>query len=143
MRPAVTIVVGVVLYDGRGRLLAARRREGGWEFPGGKVEPGETERAAAVRECAEELGVRVRLSHRLPGSQPCGSHHLLRVFTGRIVEGDPAARVHAELCWVDRAQVAALEWLPADRPFLPVVVERLRVPRLAVPRPAGEPGPAR
>jgi 8-oxo-dGTP diphosphatase len=129
------VVVGVALYDGRGRMLAARRREGGWEFPGGKVEPGETRRAAAVRECAEELGVQVRLTARFPGSQPCGPHHTLRVYAGQIVSGEPVARVHAELRWVDRAGAADLSWLPADQPFLRVVLARLRVPQLALPRP--------
>jgi 8-oxo-dGTP diphosphatase len=125
--PRRRVVVGVALYDGAGRVLAGRRREGGWEFPGGKVEPGERQRAAAVRECAEELGVRVALSGRLPGAQPCGNGYLLRIWSGAIVPGEPAPqpREHAELRWVGRAELADLAWLPADVPFLPEVAGRL------------------
>jgi 8-oxo-dGTP diphosphatase len=119
------VVVGVALYDGAGRVLAARRRGGGWEFPGGKVEPGERERAAAVRECAEELGVRVELSGRLRGEQPCGNGYRLRVWAGRVVEGEPRPREHAELRWAGRDELAALDWLPADFPFVPDVTRRL------------------
>jgi 8-oxo-dGTP diphosphatase len=119
------VVVGVALYDGAGRVLAARRRGGGWEFPGGKVEPGERERAAARRECAEELGVRVELSGRLPGEQPCGGGYRLRIWAGRVVEGEPLAREHAELRWAGREELAALDWLPADVPFVPHVAGRL------------------
>lgn len=119
------VVVGVALTDGAGRVLAARRVEGGWEFPGGKVEPGECEPAAAVRECAEELGVRIMVDRRLPGSQPCGDRYLLRIWTGRIVAGTPQPREHAELRWLTGAELASLDWLPADRPFLTLLAERL------------------
>ncbi len=118
-------MVGVALFDGVGRVLAARRRAGGWEFPGGKVEPGESERAAAVRECAEELGVRVQLAGRLPGEQPCGDGYRLRVWAGRVVAGEPEPRDHDELRWVGRAELAGLDWLPADVPFVHEVANRL------------------
>jgi 8-oxo-dGTP diphosphatase len=119
------VVVGVALYDGAGRVLAGRRHSGGWEFPGGKVEPGETEQAAGVRECAEELGVRVEVGERVDGEQPCGAGHVLHVWTGRITAGDPAPLDHAELRWVTAAELPALDWLPADIPFLPAVAARL------------------
>jgi 8-oxo-dGTP diphosphatase len=118
------VVVGVALTDPAGRVLAARRSAGGWELPGGKVEPGESEPAAAVRECAEELGVLVEVDGRLPGSQPCGERHLLRVWTGRILAGTPQRREHAELRWVARDELAGLDWLPADRPFVRLLAGR-------------------
>jgi 8-oxo-dGTP diphosphatase len=119
------VVVGVALYDGAGRVLVARRRGGGWEFPGGKVEPGESERAAARRECAEELGVQVRLTRRLPGEQPCGGGYRLRIWAGAVVRGEPAPHEHAELRWAGRAELATLDWLPADFPFVTTVTAGL------------------
>jgi 8-oxo-dGTP diphosphatase len=121
----VRTVVGVALYDGAGRVLAARRRGGGWEFPGGKVEAGEGQAEAAVRECAEELGVRVELERALPGAEPCGNGYTLHVWAGRIVSGEPQALDHAELRWVDAAELTRLDWLPADVPFLAAVADRL------------------
>jgi 8-oxo-dGTP diphosphatase len=121
----VGTVVGVALYDGLGRVLAGRRRDGGWEFPGGKVERGERQRVAAVRECAEELGVRVVLSRRLPGAQPCGNGYTLYVWAGRILAGRPRALDHAELRWVAAAELPHLDWLAPDIPFLLAVREGL------------------
>jgi NTP pyrophosphohydrolases including oxidative damage repair enzymes len=121
------IVVGAVLVDGWGRVLAAERTDGGWEFPGGKVEPGESDPQALVRECREELGVPVRLDGTLEGSQPIAdSGYLLRLWTGRIVHGEPAPLVHARLRWVSATELNGLDWLPADRPFLPQVRTHLR-----------------
>jgi 8-oxo-dGTP diphosphatase len=119
------IVVGVALLDGGGQVLVARRRGGGWELPGGKVEPGESERAAAVRECLEELAVRVAVTGRLRGSQPCGDGYRLRVWTGRVVAGQPRPLVHAELRWVGAGELAGLAWLPADVPFQTEIARKL------------------
>lgn len=125
-RPNRPTVVGVVLVDGTGRVLAAERSEGGWEFPGGKVEPGESEPDTAVRECAEELGVAVAVESALDGAEPIGdSGYQLRLWTGRIVSGEPAALVHARLRWVPVAELAELDWLPADRPFLARIAHHL------------------
>ena len=73
---ARVVVVGAALFAG-GRLLAARRvapaaLAGGWELPGGKVDPGETDEEALVRELHEELGVSVQLVERVPGEWPLG-----------------------------------------------------------------------
>src|SRR4028119_372600 len=82
------IVVGAAVLDGR-RLLAARRLEppqlaGGWELPGGKVEAGESEEEALVRECREELGVDIRLLRRIGGDWPLGASAILRVWTAEV-----------------------------------------------------------
>jgi 8-oxo-dGTP diphosphatase len=112
------VVVGVALIRD-GRVLAALRPGtfGGWEFPGGKVEPGETDRQAAVRELREELGVEAEIGTPL-GEQPMGERYLLRVYTGRITAGEPVCHEHAELRWVSPGELDHLEWLDADRPFL-------------------------
>jgi 8-oxo-dGTP diphosphatase len=112
------IVVGVALVAD-GRVLAALRAgtPGGWEFPGGKVEPGETDRQAAVRELREELGVEAEIGTPL-GQQPMGERYLLRVYTGRITVGEPVLHEHADLRWLGPAELDDVDWLDADRPFL-------------------------
>ena len=123
------VVVGAVLRDAGGRVLAARReRPAGWELPGGKVEPGESETAALIRECQEELGVQVRVDARLGGDLPVqGGHGVLRVWTGRITNGQPTPREHRALRWLAPHELDDVDWLPADRPL----IDLLRAP----PRP--------
>jgi 8-oxo-dGTP diphosphatase len=118
------VVVGVALLDGAGRLLVARRSEpphlaGYWELPGGKVDPGESDRAALIRECREELAVTVDLDERVGADLPIGAHGVLRVWAGRVVGGELHAVEHAELRWVGSADLDQLHWLPADRPLIP------------------------
>ncbi|MDK3257473.1 (deoxy)nucleoside triphosphate pyrophosphohydrolase [Blastococcus capsensis] len=127
----VVQVVGAALVDGDRVLVAQRsggRYDGCWEFPGGKVEPGESELAALVRECAEELRVavvpqaflgEVPLDGVVAGGAPGAS--TMRVWWGRIAHGQPVAHEHAELRWVGAADLDALDWIPADRPLLPAV----------------------
>ncbi|TFV68277.1 UNVERIFIED_ORG: (deoxy)nucleoside triphosphate pyrophosphohydrolase [Bacillus sp. AZ43] len=124
-------VVGAAVVD-EGRVLVAQRSggpfDGLWEFPGGKVEPGEPQLAALVRECREELGVTVEpgafvgevlLDGVVGGGAPGAS--TLRVWTARLVEGDPVAHEHAQLRWVRAGELDALDWIPADRPLLPAL----------------------
>lgn len=118
------IVVGAALLRGNPpRLLAAcraapERLAGLWEFPGGKVEPGEPEQAALVRECREELGVEVTLGDRLGGDVPIGPGAVLRVWLGRIASGEPVAHEHAELRWLAAEELDTVPWIPADRPLV-------------------------
>jgi 8-oxo-dGTP diphosphatase len=127
----VVQVVGAALVDGD-RVLVAQRSggpyDGRWEFPGGKVEPGETDLAALVRECAEELGVavvpqsflgEVPLDGVVAGGAPGAS--TMRVWEARVSQGEPAAREHRQLRWVGAGDLEALDWIPADRPLLPAV----------------------
>lgn len=120
------IVVGAAILH-RGRLLAACRSApaalaGGWEFPGGKVEPGEDETAALVRECREELGVTVRPVRRLPGAWPLGTGYVLHVWLADLVSGEPRPlQDHSQVRWLAPTAVADLEWLAADRPAVDLV----------------------
>ncbi len=134
-------VVGAAIVDD-GRVLVARRSggpyDGLWEFPGGKVERGESDLSALVRECAEELGVtvvpqafvgEVLLDGVVGGGAPGSS--TLRVWWARLAGGEPVAHEHAELRWVDAGELGDLDWIPADRPLLPAVRSLLRRPPVA------------
>lgn len=90
-----------------------------WEFPGGKVEPGESETAALVRECQEELGVRIAVGDRIGDDIPLGHRRtVLKIFTARLVDGSPEALEHAELRWLGRDELDDVRWLPADAPIV-------------------------
>jgi 8-oxo-dGTP diphosphatase len=115
----VRVVVGAVLRDGDGRVLAARRSAPpGWELPGGKVEPGETEPAALIRELREELGVAVEVGTRVGPDVPILPNLLLRAWTAVLTDGEPAALEHAELRWLAPEELDSVAWLPADRPII-------------------------
>ncbi|RNL62625.1 NUDIX domain-containing protein [Nocardioides marmoriginsengisoli] len=113
------LVVGVAIVRA-GRVLAARRTSGGWEFPGGKVEPGEDPAATAVREIAEELGCVVEVTGWLDGVVPIREGLELRVATAQLVDGEPVPNAgdHDELRWLAGPEIGAVEWLAADRPFV-------------------------
>ncbi len=131
----VVQVVGAALVDGD-RVLVAQRSggpyDGCWEFPGGKVDPGESDLAALVRECTEELGVlvapgdflgEVPLDGAVAGG-PRGAS-TMRVWSARIVSGEPVAHEHAALRWVGAAELDGIDWIAADRPLIPAVRELL------------------
>jgi 8-oxo-dGTP diphosphatase len=113
------VVVGAVLRDGAGRVLAARRATPpGWEFPGGKVEPGESEPAALARELREELGVVAEVGERVGPDVPMPGGYVLRVWTARVTAGEPTRLEHAELRWLAPDELGAVDWLPADLPVV-------------------------
>jgi 8-oxo-dGTP diphosphatase len=123
-------VVGAAIID-RGRLLAAQRADppelaGGWEFPGGKVEAGETEQDALVRECREELGIEVAVGCRVGEDCPLHNGLVMRVWTAGIVDGEPEAREHAALRWLSESELFDVPWLPADLPVVKAVREHLK-----------------
>jgi 8-oxo-dGTP diphosphatase len=118
------IIVGAAIID-RGRLLACERSDppdvaGRWEFPGGKVEPGESETAALVRECAEELGVQVEIGDRVGVDVPLAhGWGVLRVYLARLTsDAQPHPLEHAQLRWLQAADLDSVAWLPADAPIV-------------------------
>jgi 8-oxo-dGTP diphosphatase len=126
------IVVGAAILDGD-RLLAARRSEpahlaGGWELPGGKVDPGETDEQALLRECREELGVTIRLLDRVGTDWPMPPSATLRVWTAEIVDGAPQPlEDHSELRWLGPGEWLSVAWLAADLPVVEAVHRSLAV----------------
>ena len=118
----MNVVVGVAIVRDH-RVLAARRADGGWEFPGGKVEPGEAPEAAAVREIAEELGCGVEVTGWLDPEVEITTGLVLRVATARLAGGEPGPRAgeHDALRWLAADELDEVDWLPADRPFLAVL----------------------
>jgi 8-oxo-dGTP diphosphatase len=118
-------------------LLAARRTEppalaGGWELPGGKVDPGEGSVEALRRELCEELGVEVEVGPLLPGPLdggrwPLGDTFAMAVFWVRVTDGEPEPlEDHDELRWLGADDLYAVPWLPADLPIVDVIAARLR-----------------
>ena len=126
------VVVGAAIVRD-GRVLAARRTApasaaGRWEFPGGKVEPGETEADSLVREVEEELGVQIRVARWLEGAEEIGERYVLRVAVASLDGGEPVPTEHDEVRWLAVEQLLDVDWLDADRPFLPALSDLL--PRL-------------
>ncbi|MEM8770770.1 MAG: (deoxy)nucleoside triphosphate pyrophosphohydrolase [Pseudomonadota bacterium] len=120
------LVAACALIDRDGRVLLAQRREGAahgglWEFPGGKLDQGETPETALVRELDEELGVRTDQSCLSPiafASEPTEDFHLLMpLFVCRKWSGVPAPKAHQALRWVKREALLDFEMPPADRPI--------------------------
>jgi len=127
LMPAIMMVVAAALIDREGRVLVQRRPAGKmmaglWEFPGGKIEPGETPESALVRELDEELGIAVDLSRLSPAvfaSEPlAGRHMLLLLYICRSWEGSPRALDAEELMWCTPDSLRALDMPPADRPLI-------------------------
>ncbi len=127
---APVVVATALVRDGR-VLVAQRRRPpelaGRWELPGGRVEPGEDEQAAVVRECREELGTEVVPDGRVGTDLPIAAG-VLRVHRARPAPGAPEPRAldHAALRWVDAGQVPGLDWVDADRAVVADLVRLLR-----------------
>jgi len=123
-------VVAAALFDARGRVLIAQRpvgkpMAGRWEFPGGKIDSGETEQAALARELDEELGVTVRDAERLLELQHEYPERIVQLCMWRVKEfsGIPEPRDGQALKWVMPAQLPDEDLLEADRPIVQRLME--------------------
>jgi 8-oxo-dGTP diphosphatase len=123
----LVLVPAVALVDADGRVLLAQRPPGKsmaglWEFPGGKVHPGETPERALIRELAEELGIDVTASCLAPftfASHTYPDFHLLMpLYVCRTWSGMPSAREGQRLAWVRPARLGDYPMPPADAPLI-------------------------
>ncbi len=126
----IVLVVAVALVDVDGRVLIARRPEGKklaglWEFPGGKVDPGESPEAALIRELREELGIDTHESCLAPltfASHAYDDFHLLMpLYVCRRWKGEVRAREHSELAWVRPVRLGDYPMPPADAPLIAMI----------------------
>jgi 8-oxo-dGTP diphosphatase len=124
------LVAACALVDTDGRVLLARRPEGKkmaglWEFPGGKLNPGETPEAALIRELKEELGIDVTAACLAPfafASHDYGGFHLLMpLYLCRRWKGIPRPRENQTLTWVSAQRLSEYEMPPADKPLIPLL----------------------
>lgn len=127
--PPALAVVGAVLVD-HGRILACRRGpqtslSGWWEFPGGKIEPGESPRDALRREILEELGVRIAVGGLVARQVTATATRPidLACYWATCVEGElpTASTDHDALLWLEPAELPSLRWAPADVPMLDAI----------------------
>jgi 8-oxo-dGTP diphosphatase len=130
----LVLVVACALVDADNRVLVTQRPEGKqlaglWEFPGGKLEPGERPEAALIRELQEELGLSIREACLAPLSFASYAyedfHLLMPLYICRRWEGTPMPREAQAMKWMRPAKLRTLPMPPADEPLIPALIDLL------------------
>jgi 8-oxo-dGTP diphosphatase len=133
--PTMLFVVAAALTNENDEILLQKRPDGRsmaglWEFPGGKVEEGESPESALIRELEEELGVGIEAKNLHPktfASEALGNKHLvLLLYVCRIWKGEPKPLESPEIAWVSLSEMRNLEMPPADAPFIDALALALR-----------------
>ncbi len=123
-------VVAAIIRDGN-KVFATQRGYGdykdGWEFPGGKVEPGETAQQALAREIKEELDTDIAVGDYLTTIEYAyPTFHLsMQCFWCRIVDGTPVLKEHEAARWLDVDHIDSVEWLPADLTIIDLIKDKM------------------
>lgn len=122
-KPLVKVPCAII--EDQGRVLAAQRSASGtlglkWEFPGGKLEAGETDVEALVREIREELSVEIRLGARLPLTNRDDGIRIIQLipFVCQLTTNDIVLTEHEQVLWLTPDELPALDWAEADRGVL-------------------------
>lgn len=123
------VVVGAVILSAEGKIFATKRGEkmslpGLWEFPGGKIEAGETPQQALVREVQEELGAHVEVGEFVTTTDHEYDFGIVSLSTYRceLVSGTPTISEHSDSIWIEPNRLDELEWAPADVPAVEILM---------------------
>lgn len=126
-----TIEVSAAVIIKEGKLFATQRGygeyKGWWEFPGGKLEEGETREQALIRELKEEMEVDIKVNDFIKTVEydyPA-FHLIMHCFMCEIISGTPKLLVHDSAIFVDKDEIDTLKWLPADKEILDVVKSKI------------------